>query len=64
MISIRVMKLLGLLLLLNLCARCVAHSDLEGDVETHVAALSQAISGMALNATANYLSMYAPAPRL
>jgi hypothetical protein len=45
------MKVLWLVVVLNLCARCIADTE----VTESVATLSQEISGMALNATTAYL---------
>jgi hypothetical protein len=47
-----VMKALWVVVVFNLCGTCIA----ESAVQQQVAALSQEISGMALNATTSYLS--------
>jgi hypothetical protein len=62
-VSNRVTTLLGLLVVLNVCGRCAAHSDVEVEAQQHAAILSQEISQMAFNATTKYLnlSMYAQA---
>jgi hypothetical protein len=47
------MKALWVVVVLNLCGKCIAQPAVEDE---QVAALSQEISAMALNATTHYLS--------
>jgi hypothetical protein len=56
-VSNGVMTLLALLVVLNVCDRCAAHSELEAEAQQHAAMLSQEISQMAFNATTKYLNL-------